>query len=190
MANILKELVQKRTTSVIKSVVDPKLVLFKRMELGGNSDTHFLGIKDGKGNNIFWVVLLDDFSGFGRDYDNIIKKGSDPIKEQEAMGNAWKKIRKFLATKKADVALLDPDIPNNENPFPLTAKLVTEDKTPASKTSSTTSSTPFTPPLSPSSPISYRSSQCRLIILITTTSWRSLCPTRPFGNTFVATSSF
>jgi hypothetical protein len=134
MANISKELVHKCTSSVVKSIVDPKLVSFKRVELGGSSDTRFFGIKDAKGNDMFWVVLLDESSGFGRGYVNIIKKGSDPAKKQEAMVNAWKKVRKPLQAKKAGVALVDPDLPNNENPFPLTAKLVTEDKTSASKT--------------------------------------------------------
>ncbi len=36
--------------------------------------------------------------------------------------------------KKGGVVLVDPDLPNNENSFPLTAKLVTEDKTSVSKT--------------------------------------------------------
>ena len=36
--------------------------------------------------------------------------------------------------KKTGVALVDPDFPNNDNPFPLTAKLVTEDKSSVSKT--------------------------------------------------------
>jgi hypothetical protein len=134
MANISKELMHKCTSSVIKSVIDPKLVSFKRVELGGGSDTRFFGIKDSKGNDMFWVVLLDESSGFGRGYVNIIKKGSDPTKKQEAMVNAWKKVRKPLQSKKAGVVLVDPDLPNNENPFPLTAKLVTEDKTSASKT--------------------------------------------------------
>jgi hypothetical protein len=50
------------------------------------------------------------------------------------MVNAWKKVRKSLTTKKDGVVLVDPDIPNNENSFPFTAKLVIEDKTSASKT--------------------------------------------------------
>ncbi len=52
----------------------------------------------------------------------------------EAMINDWKRARKPLSTKKACVVLVDPDLPNNEIMFPLTAKLVTEDKTSASKT--------------------------------------------------------
>jgi len=134
MANISKELVHKCTASVVKSVVDPKLVTFKRVELGASSDTRFYGIKDGKGNDMFWVVLLDESSGFGRGYVNIIKKGNDPAKKQEAMVNAWKKVRKPLSMKKAGIVLVDLDLPNNDNPFPLTAKLVTEDKSSASKT--------------------------------------------------------
>jgi hypothetical protein len=134
MANISEERVHKCTSSVIKSVVDPKLVSFKRVELCGNSDTRFFGINDVKGHDMFWVVLLDGSSGFGRGYDNIIKKGSDPTKKQESMVNAWKKVRKSTAARNVGVALVDPDIPNNENPFPLTAKLVTEDKTSATKT--------------------------------------------------------
>jgi hypothetical protein len=134
MANIFKELVHKCTSSVVKSIIDPKLVSFKRVELGGISDTRFYNIKDGKGNDMFWVVLLNESSGFGRGYVNIIKKGSDPAKKQEAMINAWKKVRKPLSMKKSDVVLVDPDLPNNENAFPLTAKLVTEDKTSASET--------------------------------------------------------
>ncbi len=134
MANISKELVHQCTKNVIKTVVDPKLITFKRVELGGSSNTKFYGIKDGKGQDMFWVILLDEGSGFGRGFVNIIKKGNDPAKKQEAMVNAWKKVRKCIATKKAGVALVDSDLANNENPFPLSAKLVTEDKTPASKT--------------------------------------------------------
>ena len=134
MANISKELVHKCTASVVKSVIDPKLVSFKRVELGANPSTRFYGIKDGKGNDMFWVVLLDESSGFGLGCVNIIKKGNDPAKKQEAMVNAWKKVRKPLSMKKSGVVLVDPDLPNNENPFPLTAKLVTEDKSSASKT--------------------------------------------------------
>ncbi len=78
MANISKKLVRKCTSSVFKSIIDPKLVSFNRVELGGSSDTRFYGINDGKGNDMFWVVLLDESSGFGRGYVNIIKKGSDP----------------------------------------------------------------------------------------------------------------
>jgi len=50
------------------------------------------------------------------------------------MVNAWKKVRNPLSKKKAGVVLVDPDLPNNENSFSLTAKLVIEDKAPASKT--------------------------------------------------------
>jgi hypothetical protein len=135
MANISKELVHQCSKSVVKALVEPKLVTFKRVDLGAGSNTRFFGMKDIKGNDMFWVVLLDESSGFGRGYVNIIKKGPDPAKKQEAMVNAWKKVRKSLSTKKAGVALVDPDIPDNGNPFPLTAKLVTEDKTPASDTS-------------------------------------------------------
>ena len=134
MANISKELVHQCSNNVIKVIVDPKLVFFKRVELGASSNTRFFGVKDVKGNDMFWVVLLDESSGFGRGYVNIIKKGNDPAKKQESMVNAWKKVRKSLSTKKAGIALVDPDLPNNENPFPLTAKLVTEDKASASKT--------------------------------------------------------
>lgn len=133
MANISKDLVHQCTKNTIKTVVDPKLISFKRVELG-SSNTKFYGIKDGKLNDMFWVVLLDESSGFGHGYVNIIKKGNEPAKKQEAMVNAWKKVRKSISTKKNNVMLVDPDIPNNENPFPLTAKLVTEDKTSASKT--------------------------------------------------------
>ena len=134
MASVSKDVVHQCTKNVIKAVIDPKLVSFKRVELGANSTTRFYAIKDGKGNDMFWVVLLDGSSGFGRGYVNIIKKGNDPAKKQEAMVNAWKKVRKSLSTKRAGVSLVDPDIPNSENPFPLTAKLVTEEKTSASKT--------------------------------------------------------
>ena len=44
--------------------------------------------------------------------------------------NAGKKARFPLSTKKTGVVFVDPDLLNNENPFPLTAKLVTEDKSP------------------------------------------------------------
>lgn len=131
MANIPKDVMHQCKKDVIKSVIDPKLVSFKRVELGANSTTKFYGIKDGKGNDMFWVVLLNEGSGFSRGYVNIMKKGNDPAKKQEAMVNAWKKVRKSLSTKKAGVALVDPDIPNTENPFPLTAKLVTEEKSKA-----------------------------------------------------------
>jgi hypothetical protein len=134
MANISKDLVHQCSANVVKAVVDSKLVSFKRVDLGANSNTKFFGIKDGNNNDMFWVVLLDESSGFGHGYVNIIKKGNEPAKKQEAMVNAWKKVRKNLSTKKAGVALVDPEIPNNENPFPLTAKLVTEDKSSASKT--------------------------------------------------------
>ena len=111
MANISKELVHKCTASVVKSVVDPKLVTFKRVELGAGSDTRFYGIKDGKGNDMFWVVLLDESSGFGRGYVNIIKKGNDPAKKQEAMINAWKKVRKQLSMKNTASPLWTPTFP-------------------------------------------------------------------------------
>jgi hypothetical protein len=153
MANISKELVHKCTASVVKSVVDPKLVTFKRVELGAGSNTRFYGIKDRKGNDMFWVVLLDESSGFGRGYVNIIKKGNDPAKKQEAMINAWKKVRKQLSMKKTGIALVDPDFPNNDNPFPLTAKLVTEEiSLPLPRPRSGISSTPSITRLSLSSP--------------------------------------
>ena len=53
MANISKELVHKCTSSVVKSIVDPNIVSFKRVELGGRSDTRFYSIKDGKGHDMF-----------------------------------------------------------------------------------------------------------------------------------------
>ena len=81
MANISKEFVHKCTSSVVKSIVDPKLVSFKRVELNGRSDTRFYNIKDIKGNDMFWAVFLDESSGFSRGYVNIIKKGSDPAKK-------------------------------------------------------------------------------------------------------------
>ena len=65
MANISKELVHQCSNNVIKTIVDPKLVSFKRVELGASSNTRFFGVKDVKGNDMFWVVLLDESSGFG-----------------------------------------------------------------------------------------------------------------------------
>ena len=62
----------------IKAVVDPKLVSFKRAELGASSNTRFYGFKNGKGTDMFWAVLFDKSSGFARGYFNILKKRNDP----------------------------------------------------------------------------------------------------------------
>ena len=137
MAAFSKSMVHAATHDNVKQLLSASNVQFKRLEISGVSredKSVFYQLKDSKNEEMFWLVKFDERAGFSHGYINIIKKGNDASKKQEAMISAWKRARKALAARKKGAALIDAEMPENDNPFPLTAKLITIDKAPASNT--------------------------------------------------------
>ena len=132
-----KSMVHSTTFETVKSIAAVDNLVFKRLDIGGvqrDDKSSFYSVKTAKGDDIFWLFKVDERAGFSRGYVNIIKKGGDAAKKQEAMCVAWKKVRKSLAARKKEAVLVDADLPMSDNPFPLVAKLMTIDKAPVVNT--------------------------------------------------------